>query len=208
VFLFFSVKKNNAFCPNASMYKMPAMLYFCICMEKVTFLFKYCTVLFLVVSLQACVTTQKSTSTNQKESADSGPTDTLEDYAHLWIPEAEKEINGTGVPTDLTVNKAVLARIDAQAKQHSAVKYINGYRIQLYVGRDKALANEAKLHVYQHVPNTNPYLSYNLPMYKVQMGDYTTKASAEHALGQVKNSFPDAIIVSEKIDISKHFNKN
>jgi hypothetical protein len=184
------------------------MYYFCKQLKGANMKVFISLLMTLLVLTQACVSTQKPSNTQNQTKVDQGPTEKLEDYAHLWIPEPETAKEQAANTDDLSVNKEVLARIDAQAKQNSSVKYLNGYRIQLYVGRDKALATEAKLYVYQHVPNTNPYLTYNLPMYKVLMGDYPTKASAEAALAQVKNSFPSAILVSEKIDISKHFNKN
>jgi hypothetical protein len=120
--------------------------------------------------------------------------------------------NNTNIPPKLTteplfINAKIDAHLAERAEKNKAVKYANGYRIQLYVGRERKQADDAKIFIYENFPNINPYLSYSLPIYKLKIGDFLTKNDAERVLNQLKNQYPEAIVVPEKIDVKKSFLK-
>lgn len=121
------------------------------------------------------------------------------------VENATPKIELTSQP--LYINEKVDAIIDRKAEKNRAIKYANGYRIQLYVGRDRKTLEETKAFASQAYPNLTPYLTFSLPIYKLKIGDFLTKPDAERLLNQLKDQFPDAILVSEKIDIKKVFLK-
>ncbi len=134
-------------------------------------------------------------------------------------PSATNEVNG---PLDnignenneknlsekpLYINDKVDAYLAEKAAKNRNVKYANGFRIQLYVGRERKIVDDAKIFIYQTYPNINPYLTYSLPIYKLKIGDFITRTEAERLLNQLKPMYPEAIIISEKIDVKKSFGK-
>lgn len=119
--------------------------------------------------------------------------------------EGEAEPKLTDKP--LYINDKVDAYLDEKAAKNKNVKYANGYRIQLYVGRERKLVDEAKIYIYQTYPNINPYLTFSLPIYKLKVGDFITRTEAERLLNQLKPLYPEAIIIPEKIDVKKSFAK-
>ncbi len=107
----------------------------------------------------------------------------------------------------LYVNDKIEAVLVKRAEKNKGIKFANGFRIQVYVGRERKEVDDAKVFVYQNFPNLNPYLTYNLPIYKLKIGDFLTKTDAERILNQLKDNFPEAVILAEKIDVKKSFLK-
>lgn len=107
----------------------------------------------------------------------------------------------------LHINAKIDAILEQKAAKNKSIKYANGYRIQLYVGSERKLVDEAKVYIYQNYPNLNLYLTFSLPIYKLKIGDFITKNDAERLLNQLKGPFPDAITIPERIDVKKSFLK-
>lgn len=147
--------------------------------------------------------------TEKKETVTSAYFEDLSIYRKEFenSPDSDpKTDNGVATTTaPMYVNDKVEAILARRTEKNKAIKYANGYRIQLYVGRERKLVDEAKIFIYQNHPTLNPYLSYSLPIYKLKVGDFITKTDAERVLNQLKGSFPDAILVPEKIDVKKSF---
>lgn len=118
-------------------------------------------------------------------------------------PPAPRENN-----RPLHVNKRLQAVIDTLTEQNKAVKYINGFRIQLYVGNQRRDADAAKAYVYQFFQELTPYMSYTQPTYRVKTGDFIYRFEAEPYLEQIKNMYPSAVIVAERVEIKKALQVN
>lgn len=103
----------------------------------------------------------------------------------------------------LYVNKRLEAVLDTMAEQNRAIRYISGFRIQLYVGNTRQEADNAKSYVYQLFPELNPYVSYSQPSYRVKVGDFMYRADAEEYLDQMRQQYPSAIILPERVEIKK-----
>ena len=103
----------------------------------------------------------------------------------------------------LHVNKRLQAVIDTLTEQNKAVKYINGFRVQLYVGNQRSEADAAKAYVYQLFRELTPYMSYTQPTYRVKAGDFIYRFEAEPYLEQIKTMYPSAVIVAERVEIKK-----
>lgn len=78
---------------------------------------------------------------------------------------------------------------------------IRGFRILLYSGNDRELATKAKAQGYKVFPKADVYTQYNVPTFKVRLGDYYQKLEAYKALGKLKPYFPAAVIVEEVVNL-------
>jgi hypothetical protein len=103
----------------------------------------------------------------------------------------------------LHVNKKLDAILDTIAMRNKAVKFTNGFRIQLYVGNDRKAADDAKIYTYQKYPEIFPYLSYQQPIYKVKIGDFLNRMDAERYYSDIKDLYPSAMILPDRVEIKK-----
>ncbi|REA59287.1 SPOR domain-containing protein [Dyadobacter luteus] len=103
----------------------------------------------------------------------------------------------------LHVNKKLDSALDSLSKQNKAIKYINGYRIQIYVGNVRQEADAAKSYVYQVLPDLTPYVSYSQPTYRVKAGDFIYRSDAEQYLETIKAQYSSAVILSDRVEIKK-----
>jgi len=103
----------------------------------------------------------------------------------------------------LYVTKRVEAVLDTMARQNRAIRYINGYRVQLYVGNTRQEADAAKSYVYQIFPELYPYVSYSSPTYRVKAGDFMYRADADDYLEQIRQQYPAAVVLPDRVEIKK-----
>jgi hypothetical protein len=103
----------------------------------------------------------------------------------------------------LYVNKRLEAVLDTMAAQNRSVRYISGFRVQIYVGNLRQEADAAKAYIYQLFPELSPYVSYSQPTYRVKAGDFMYRSDAEDYLNQIREQYPAAIILSDRVEIKK-----
>lgn len=81
-----------------------------------------------------------------------------------------------------------------EKKREFNKKYGYGYRIQLYNGLEvEAKKLRAKFRL--EFTDTETYLLYQQPEWKIQVGHYKTRLEADRALNKLKKKYPYAIIV-------------
>ncbi|WP_229208039.1 SPOR domain-containing protein [Dyadobacter beijingensis] len=107
------------------------------------------------------------------------------------------------VDKPLYVNKKLESVLDTLAKQNKAIRYINGFRIQIYVGNVRQEADNAKSYVYQAFPDLNPYVSYSQPTYRVKVGDFMYRSDAEQYLDMIREQYASAVILADRVDIKR-----
>lgn len=103
----------------------------------------------------------------------------------------------------LYVTKRLEAVLDTIALQNKAIRYISGYRVQLYVGNARQEADAAKSYIYQIFPELNPYVTFSQPTYRVKAGDFMYRADADDYLSQIRAQYPAAVILPERVEIKK-----
>jgi hypothetical protein len=103
----------------------------------------------------------------------------------------------------MQINKKLDAILDTISLKNKSIRYANGFRIQIYVGNDRKLADEAKIFTYQTYPEIFPYLSYQQPIYKVKIGDFLNRMDAERYFATIKDSYPSALILPDKVEIKR-----
>jgi len=122
-------------------------------------------------------------------------------------PAPQKAENKPAVPAQVAFthddNRVVGEWLDSLQSKNLKVKYAKGFRIQLYVGADRDVAFKAKETAYKLLKGDEVYMTYTLPTFKVQVGDYMDRIEAEHAFRTIRGRYPDALIVHEKIIVQR-----
>ncbi len=101
----------------------------------------------------------------------------------------------------LVINKD--PRLDELIERHitenAAIKNFDGFRIQLLASRtkDEVLNLRAKFRA-KH-PDTKTYLLYQQPYFKLRIGNFKERLSAQKFLDQIHAEFSGAFIVTEEI---------
>lgn len=76
-----------------------------------------------------------------------------------------------------------------------------GYRVQIYFGADKSKANAEKAKFLSRGNDpTHAYEFYDVPNFKIRVGDFRTKLDAYRYLKKIKGEFPQAFIVESEIE--------
>jgi hypothetical protein len=102
-----------------------------------------------------------------------------------------------------TVNQQVDAVLDSIDRFHLGRGYIEGYTIQIYAGikRDEAL--QVKKNMLQYLPQFETEIQYNQPTFRVKTGTYFTLLEAQKDFQLIRQYFPSAILVPDKITIAR-----
>lgn len=98
-------------------------------------------------------------------------------------------------------------RIDLLIDKH---KYYNrhqpvleGWRVQIFFdagANSKRKASEVQNRFTSQYPDTEAYLSFKEPYYRVRVGDFRTRIEAEGFLQKIKGEYPNGFAVSEMIN--------
>ncbi len=76
-----------------------------------------------------------------------------------------------------------------------------GYRVQIYFGADKAKANEYKARFLgRYAGDIIAYEVYDVPNFKIRVGDFRSRMDAYRFLKKIKSEFPSAFIVESEIE--------
>ncbi|MDQ3109251.1 MAG: SPOR domain-containing protein [Bacteroidota bacterium] len=76
-----------------------------------------------------------------------------------------------------------------------------GYRVQIYFGADKGKANEFKAKFLgRYAGDIKAYEIYDVPNFKIRVGDFRSRMDAYRFLKKIKSEFPSAFIVESEIE--------
>jgi len=115
------------------------------------------------------------------------------------IPEKPQTPEFTQTTTDKQLNQY----LRQLAEKNKSIRYISGFRIQLYVGNIRSEADAAKAFIYQMFGDITPYVTYTQPTYRVKAGDFIYRTDAEKYLERIRGTYSSAHIMPEKIEIKQ-----
>ena len=96
------------------------------------------------------------------------------------------------------------ARIDAMVAQkkeyNKSLTEYEGYRIQIYYGREKE-CYEMQKEFSLRFPDIPTLVLFSTPQWKLQVGSYRTRLDADRAVVAIKKEYPAAIVLATKIEI-------
>ena len=110
----------------------------------------------------------------------------------------------TSNPTLATIKPVTYrlnAKLDSISSQSQSERYIDGFTIQVYSGRNREAALIAKGKAGSMLPDMQPYQIYRVPNFKVNVGRFYSKVEAQKTFQKLKPRFPTAIVVMQKIKI-------
>ena len=78
---------------------------------------------------------------------------------------------------------------------------MQGYRIQLYFGGDRARAGNMRLDFLQQYPDVGAYVIYQQPNFKLRVGDFKTRIEAMAFLNEMQPGYSMAFIVADDVKL-------
>lgn len=168
--------------------------------------------IFLVIAIAGCARTSPKSAGAKTSAYSEDLSKVRPHYSYVEQKLEKKSVVGNEVsPSKSTTsvsssNSADVTRkldllLDTLAEQNKAIKYINGYRIQLYVGNVRSEADAAKSYVYTAFQELMPYVTYAQPTYRVKAGDFMYRSDAEHYLEQIRQQYTSAVILPDRVEI-------
>jgi len=103
------------------------------------------------------------------------------------------------LPAANSVRGKVDKVLDSIARFNKTKMFVDGYTIQIYSGLKKEEAMNAKKKIIEGVKDLVADLKYEQPKWRVKTGSYFTRLEAQRDLHRLKQIFPNAILVPEKV---------
>ncbi len=94
------------------------------------------------------------------------------------------------------------------ANKSASSVVVYGFRVQAYFGTDRKEAYKIQVKLKQQYPNFETYISYNLPNYRIKIGDFRNRLEAEKLLSQLRPTYPTLFIFNERINPPKNEDYN
>jgi predicted small lipoprotein YifL len=101
------------------------------------------------------------------------------------------------------VNAQIEQRLRDQSYTNKNVKYTQGFRILAYVGLEKEQAMSIRRNIISRYPEETDYLGFKQPIFRLWIGDYTTRLEAEQALQRIRPLAPKAQLESAQVLLNK-----
>lgn len=98
-----------------------------------------------------------------------------------------------------TVEQLLQKKLDLDKQKPST----QGFRVQLYYGSNRSEALELKSKFASLHPDTETYLIYQQPYFRLRAGDYRTRMEAYKLFRIVEKEFPSVFIVNDEISFPK-----
>ena len=114
--------------------------------------------------------------------------------------------NGASFAQDTLINKD--PRVDSLIKKQIQInelttrdsrRNIPGFRIQVVKSTDRNQVFAIKTKIYQSYPELKPYLIYQPPNYKLNVGNFKTPEEAEPYLQKLTQDFPSGVYLVHDI---------
>lgn len=152
---------------------------------------------FILFLFAQCQAQRNSSSSHYEDLSGYRPRVTYtESKTKVDSSKAEAKTNVT--PTKY-VNEKVDAVLDSIDRFNQTRKFLDGFTILLYSGQKKNEAMEAKKKMVAQVPGLISTMQYQQPTFRVTVGKYFTRIEAQKDLVILRQAFPNATLIPEKI---------
>lgn len=128
----------------------------------------------------------------------------------VYVPTASLDSSMVGrsifsvLPGNVSVHQnQSIATAFNQRVSSNAQRTISGYRVRIFFDNKQTSRADSEAAVERFrglYPGIPAYRSYANPFFKVTVGDFRTKSEAMQLLERVKNVFPSAFVMKEKIN--------
>ena len=125
-------------------------------------------------------------------------------YSNLYL-RTEEEQATTSDDKQLSVTvlpqPSVKQQLDKHIQNNALIKEVMGYRIMLYSGTSSETATKTRMDFIEMFPNQMLLNNYLRPNYQIKVGNFRTKLEADAFLNSIRNRFPYAFLVPEKVKV-------
>ncbi len=156
-----------------------------------------------LVFLLSCKSSQPASSGFQDDMSVFLPdfADTMVVFVDAFTPEENQ--SQTLRPVGY-INEELNLKLDAIAQNaNPKVKWMEGFRVQVYSGASREDALKTKSELTEKFPHLKIDYIYSQPNHKVMLGHYLNKADAHQIYSQLKDTYPASIIVPGLIPFNK-----
>ncbi len=108
------------------------------------------------------------------------------------------KVESVAIQPTYSSNKEANKRLEGIARKNKRDSRVKGYRVQIYSGTSRALADTAVAYT-QRDFEYKVYLNYRPPHYDVKVGNFFSKLEVYQAYANLKNKFPRSIILETSI---------
>lgn len=116
------------------------------------------------------------------------------------VESATNQVKTSYVAATHDINAEMAIAMDSLISANTD-KTFQTYTIQVYLGRSREEANQAREKVYRVLPSETPELSYKQPSFRVTVGTYFDRVEAYKTLNILKTAFASAMLVPEKMPL-------
>lgn len=101
------------------------------------------------------------------------------------------------------------ARIDDLVKKQSEIVppatevQVSGFRLQLFFDSDRGKIDEVRAEFGKNFPEVATFVTFNAPNYFLRVGNFRSSLEAEKLKAEVKEDYPMAFVVKEKINLPR-----
>ena len=131
--------------------------------------------------------------------------ESLQEFIPSYTSEASEEESLVSVIVDEhegepanEVNDYIDEQLDVFSDKSEGLGVVE-YTIQVYVGRSRDLAKAAKRKIYSVLPDSQPFIQWSAPLFRVKVGSFYNGLEAKKDLEDLKSQFPSAIVVPERV---------
>lgn len=110
----------------------------------------------------------------------------------------EKPIDKTFIEPHLDVTAELDSLLDSIAIVNKQIPYFQ-YTILVHNSSSRKDAEDARKNIFRVIPDAKPELQFLSPTYRVKLGMYFSKIEAYQVLVKLKDQFPNAVIVPERL---------
>ncbi len=114
--------------------------------------------------------------------------------------EFEKSFNPSDYDEEIKIEEKKKENIEIKPKEKINQEILNGFRIQITMTKEITEANTIKNDLIALFPEQNVYVIFEAPYYKVRLGDFLDRESANNFLPNlIDKGFKSAWVVPDKV---------
>ncbi|RCK72196.1 MAG: hypothetical protein IGBAC_0542 [Ignavibacteriae bacterium] len=116
------------------------------------------------------------------------------------LSEFEMSFNPSDYDEEIRLEEKKKESVEIKPKEKVNQEIINGFRIQIAMTKEINEANTIKNDLINLFPEQNVYVIFESPYYKIRLGDFTDKESANRMLPNiVDKGYKSAWVVPDKV---------
>lgn len=156
--------------------------------------------MFSLLALLSCKGSSKATAgTSKKVDED------LSKYVYkpkVVEVKAEPTVASTqGITFEKHINASINPLMDSIAVANRRYHSAPGYRIMVYSGNSSEESAGVRKEVYEWSREYEVYTQYKQPAFRVKVGNFEDRISANYAFSDLVRFFPNAVIIPDQIEI-------